>query len=511
MRGLRATGLRVQGLHTGKAQMRRRALTVAALATIVFAIGSVQIMGAFAAGIPSRPVDRDLSSYVLFAFDTLEFKGGQSPDRGIIKGGDVGAGGIDTTPNNSSPILNICANAAVTMDDGTQVNADTMRITNLCKVWDVYANKLTGGSDVVPTNSGPTAFTTPLLSTMPTIPAFNCDANNPVTVTKGNTATLPPGTYGNTVFQDNTNVTLQPGIYNFCDLHVGKNAVVTTVAGVEIRIAETFSISNDTLFGNDCNVPIYVRADGHTGANDVAINFSKDTTVFGRFLTLLGKIALGHTTNLNGQFVGHSMISDWNVNVGPCEGGGGTTTTSSSSSSTSSTSTSSTSTSSTTSTSTSTSTTSTTSTSTSTSTTSTSTTTTTVPETTSTTTSTTTTSSPSTSTSTITTSTTSSTSTSTTSTTAGPTTTTSTLPETSRRSTTTTSFDVADTTVRPQDTTPTSNTPGTLTPNGTPNDTPNDSTLPFTGAGSNVFNAALLLFVVGGVLLALSGRRFARR
>jgi hypothetical protein len=484
MRGV--TSLRVQGLHPSRARVRRRILTVATLAMVAFALGSVQIIGAFAAGSPSRPVDRDLSSYVLFAFDTLEFKGGQQPDRGVIKGGNVGAGGMDTTPNNSSPMLNICANAAVKMDDGTQVNADTMRITNLCKVWDVYANGLTGGSDVVPVNSGPTSFSTPLLSTMPTIPAFNCDANNPVTVRKGDTTTLAPGTYGNTVFQDNTNVTLQPGIYNFCDLHVGRNAIVTTVAGVEIRIAETFSISNDTLFGNDCNVPIYVRADGHSSANDVAINFSKDTTVFGKFLTLLGKIALGHTTNLNGQFVGHSMISDWNVNVGPCTPSGGTTTTSSTSSTSS---------------------TSTTTTVPETSTTSTTSTTTTVPETSTTSTSTTTstTTMPSTTTSTITTSTTSSTvPETTTTTTAGPTTTTTTLPETSRRSTTTSIVVGPETTVTP-------NTTNIPTDTVTPNETPNESTLPFTGAGSNVFNTALLLFVVGGVLLALSGRRFARR
>jgi hypothetical protein len=62
-----------------------------------------------------------------------------------------------------------------------------------------------------------------------------------------------------------------------------------------------------------------------------------------------------------------------------------------------------------------------------------------------------------------------------------------------------------DTTVTPQDTT---NTPNDTV---TPNETPNNATLPFTGAGSNVFNTALLLFMVGGVVLVLSGRRFSQR
>src|SRR3954471_16398370 len=101
-------GLRVSDVRVSRARGRRRVITLGTIAIVAVTVGMVQVIGAFAAGSPSRPVDRDLSSYVLFAFNTLDFKGGESPGRGIIHGGDVGAGGIDSTPDNSSPIMNIC-------------------------------------------------------------------------------------------------------------------------------------------------------------------------------------------------------------------------------------------------------------------------------------------------------------------------------------------------------------------------------------------------------------------
>src|SRR6266480_3617069 len=79
----------------GIARGRRRILAVGAVAIVIVAVGAAQSFSAFAAASPSRPVDRDLSRYVLFAFDTLSLKGGDLPGRGIVHGGDIGAGGID--------------------------------------------------------------------------------------------------------------------------------------------------------------------------------------------------------------------------------------------------------------------------------------------------------------------------------------------------------------------------------------------------------------------------------
>jgi hypothetical protein len=244
------------------------------------------------------------------------------------------------------------------MDDATQIVADTMRITSRCSVWDVFANRLVGASDVAPKHSGPNAFSLPLLASAPSFPSFACDAGHPFDVGKDGAANFGPGSYGEVTLKDGSTTTFSAGVYNLCSLHVGRDATVDVPAGAEIRIAETFSIGNGTAFGSDCSVPVYVRGDGASGANDVAINFAKHTVVRGHFLSLTGHMALGDDTDLFGQFVAATISSDKNVNVSGC--GGTPTTTTTTSSSTSSTSasssTSSTSTSSTTSTSTSTST-----------------------------------------------------------------------------------------------------------------------------------------------------------
>ncbi len=266
----------------------------------------------------SRPVARSLDDYVLFAFDTLSLKGGDLPGRGEIRGGDVGANGTDANPADSHFVADVCANHKVVMDDGSQVNADSLRITKDCDVWDVFANTLNAGSDVVPRHSGPNSFTTPLLLGQPSFPSFSCNGANPFTVGKHVTATMPPGTYGAVNLEDGSHTTLQPGAYAMCELRAGKDAMITTAAGVELRIAKAFSISNGTTFGPECSVPVFVRGDGASGVHDFAVAFSKHTQVAGRFLTLAGGINLGDDTDLSGQFVGNRISSDKNVNVHGC-------------------------------------------------------------------------------------------------------------------------------------------------------------------------------------------------
>ena len=59
----------------GERGSRRRGVSaIVAAAAILLAFGSSHMLSAFASGAPSRPVDRDIASYVLFAFDTPEFR-----------------------------------------------------------------------------------------------------------------------------------------------------------------------------------------------------------------------------------------------------------------------------------------------------------------------------------------------------------------------------------------------------------------------------------------------------
>jgi hypothetical protein len=108
---------------------------------------------------------RDINNYVLFATDSLTFKGddasGASQTRGLITGGHVGVNRIDTTHNPPSPLLSMCgggSNHRVIMSDGTQVVADTAAFQSPCNLYDVFANIVNGGSPAVIRDVGGDSF-----------------------------------------------------------------------------------------------------------------------------------------------------------------------------------------------------------------------------------------------------------------------------------------------------------------------------------------------------------------
>ena len=257
---------------------------------------------------PSHPVSRDLATYTLFAFNSLAFKGGQNASRGIISGGNVGANG------EASP----CANGRLTMDDGTQLTANNLRASDLCSVWDIFANSTSGAFTVVPRNSGPTAFTAPVLAA-PALPSIVCDPGNPLTISKSQTATVEPGAYGDVVFQDGSMVTLRSGLYQFCDLNIGENVVVTTDVATQVRINKSYSQRNGTVWGQPatCAVPVVVGANG-VKLGDAAVGFARNGTVYGRFFAPTGQINLGNTSDLFGAYWALDINSDFNVNVTQC-------------------------------------------------------------------------------------------------------------------------------------------------------------------------------------------------
>ena len=201
----------------------------------VLAIPAVAASPAPRVGTPSSPVSRDLSTYTLFGFSSLDFKGGQNTTRGIISGGNVGTNG-DANP---------CANGHLTMDDGTQLVANTLRATNLCNVWDIYANGTTGNPPAVPRNSGPTAFTAPVLSA-PALPPFSCNPNNPITVAERHCRRTHARCVRRGEFQDNTTASLDSGVYTMCSLHTGQDVTVNVGPATTLQIAQDFVLSKGT-------------------------------------------------------------------------------------------------------------------------------------------------------------------------------------------------------------------------------------------------------------------------
>jgi hypothetical protein len=296
------------------------------LALAGLAVLAASVVGLVAPARAQNVPDSDLSSYVLFGFEEVDFKGGQgNHGPSIIDGGNIGANGRGFIRGNDARV-NVCANAQMVMSDGTMVVGDTMRLgdagtpTLECDVDEAFYNTPVGNPETP--RSGPALpFTPPVVKAAPPFPDFACDAGNPLTVTSGSSVSVPPGTYGDVVFQNGTTITLEPGVYTVCDLTTGQNVTVIAPPGVVFQSERRFLLNDGAVFdGSDCaTIPVvYARADG-VGANDNAVRFGQDSTVWGHFYTPGGRLNLGNQTDLHGTFWARAIGSDFNVDVEFCE------------------------------------------------------------------------------------------------------------------------------------------------------------------------------------------------
>jgi hypothetical protein len=265
----------------------------------------------------------DLTSYVLFGFEDLAFKGGQgNHGPSIIDGGNIGANGMDL----DHAAVNVCANAQMIMSDDTMVVGDSMRMgdagtpTQECDVFQAFYNTPIGNPETP--RSGPAQpFQAPVIKASPPIPDFACDPANDVTIPANSPpTTLPPGTYGDVNFQNGTTVTLESGEYTMCRFTSGQHVTVITEPNVVIGSQQDFLMRDDMHFdGSDCaTIPIvYVRGQG-LSENDNAVTMGQDSEVWGHFYAPTGTLNLGNQTDLHGTFWARNIRSDFNVNVQYC-------------------------------------------------------------------------------------------------------------------------------------------------------------------------------------------------
>lgn len=275
------------------------------------------------APLPPPEPSRDINSYVLFAFEELNFKGRDgNPSRGFIRGGNIGVNnpdphGVGHSPY--SPVLAIGGGGGghvVVMDDGTQVVADTVRIGETSSIWNLFANEVQNSFDPAVVRDPPvTPFTAPIIAPadLPTCPPFSPGTLN-VTVPKGGSQALAPGSYGDVRVQDNGTLTLGAGIYNFKSFNNGKKVRILTDPGTDVRVAADMSTNDGSFVGPADCARFCVRGDG-VSHNDATVSFGRNTEIHGQFLAPNGQIRLGHTTDLFGRFWSNTINSDFNVNV----------------------------------------------------------------------------------------------------------------------------------------------------------------------------------------------------
>ena len=136
-------------IETKTGRVRRGRVAVVAGVAIALGIGVVSTMAAGASGTPAEPVHHDINQYTLFAQTQMNFKGAQTNQagsttdtRGVIHG-DVGVN--HKWGNQPGWAMGICSNGKLKMDDGSQVNADSVHGDGgMCDFFDVYTNNLSG-------------------------------------------------------------------------------------------------------------------------------------------------------------------------------------------------------------------------------------------------------------------------------------------------------------------------------------------------------------------------------
>ncbi len=150
------------------------------------------------------------------------------------------------------------AGRQVTVATGSVATADTVRVGPGSRMAEVAANDLEANRAAIGTQ-GPA--TLPLVAAFCPVPAFAC-GGSPVTLRRGETTTLPPGTYGTVDIRNGAGLTLGPGVYEFCSVRGGRRAVITGAAGTLVNVQGTFALGNGSRLGTDAGEPLVVNVGG---------------------------------------------------------------------------------------------------------------------------------------------------------------------------------------------------------------------------------------------------------
>ncbi|MEX0642809.1 MAG: PEP-CTERM sorting domain-containing protein [Pirellulales bacterium] len=280
-------------------------------------------------------INRNLDSYVLFALESLSFKGRNAmPSKGFILGGNVGVN-IDSNNGSNGHDLTMGGGGsshAVVMSAGTQVVADRMNLGGAdVTVGDIFANTYSNETLNSIHASGPTAYTAPIIDPLTSFDILGFTPNRAITnnaadlvVNNGLTHNLALGDYRDIQVKDDATINFGPGTYNIRNLVGGKDITIGLTDATIILVDGEFTVNNDALIGAGTGGMAQIKAGSlGVGANDNTIKFSQESEARGQFFAPNGILSLGNNTDLFGRFIANVIGSDFNVNVTYIPGTGG--------------------------------------------------------------------------------------------------------------------------------------------------------------------------------------------
>jgi hypothetical protein len=248
---------------------------------------------ASAATVPST----NLSTYVLFGINTLQFK-----DFAFTNVGNVGV-------NDANGVLSWGKQSF--FDNNTEVVTDILgRAGDRSSLWDLFANTIGNlPASVMIRDAGPMSWAPlPLITPLPPTPSCT-PTTTAETVAKNGTLTLGPGSYGALKVQNGGVLTLTGGTYCFASIKAGRKVTINVQAPSQITAMGNVVINpSSKLVPNGLGVG---ASDIHVNAAGKLVNLSHRTKIFGVFYAPNALLRFGHAGSFTGQFVAKNLRSDF--------------------------------------------------------------------------------------------------------------------------------------------------------------------------------------------------------
>ena len=198
----------------------------------------------------------------------------------------------------------------VFMADGTYVAANTVEIGNASSVFRVYANSVKTGFDAV-IRDGTVPVTLPLATPYCEIPnPFTCGGPDLIIGPGEQVGPLAPGTYGRVIIRNGATLTIQPGIFTFCGVKMGREAVFLAQGAAAVQIVGDLRVGTASTYG-----PAFGFPPIGTVVLGRKVRTSQSAVVTATIIAPNAKMTFGRDAAFNGCFCASQAKSDKHITL----------------------------------------------------------------------------------------------------------------------------------------------------------------------------------------------------
>jgi VCBS repeat-containing protein len=227
-----------------------------------------------------------------------------------VYGGDIGANAASAGLSGTGVEVLLERNVHI-RNPVSRLAGDTLVLRSNTRVFDVFYNTITLSRGARVNGSRVTPVALPLVTDLPTMPAFTPGTTN-IELRANRTLTLPPGDYGTLVTRRDSLLVLTGGVYNFASWEIGSDARVRVLAPTEIRIAGTLLMNSESRLAPDNgrgmsgrDVRIYVNGED---SGNAAVRLGRESLVQASIYAPRGTIQSNAELVVRGALIGRHVV-----------------------------------------------------------------------------------------------------------------------------------------------------------------------------------------------------------